>query len=512
MSQKENNAYQKLEQHFNRYTQLNSALSLLEWDRSVMMPPKAAEQRADQMATLAVMTHEIQSSAEVADLLAEAEQQAGSLTERQVANLRLMKWMNRHARALPSELVERKAHQEAVCESIWRVARETSDFNAVIKPFEDLIATVRETGEVKGDALGLTPYNALLDPYDPGNTSKNIDRVFDDVADFLPDFIGEVIEHQKSEPFEKPNGPFPVKSQQRLMHRLMDVLGFDEDQIRLDTSAHPFSTGKGNDLRITTRYDENDFMFCAMAVLHECGHSLFDRHCAPDMAGQPVSTSNMAGMTIHESQSLIIEKQLGRSGAFWQFVAPIVREALGRGEARFSAENLHRQATRVSRSLIRVDADEVTYPAHVIIRYRLEKALLSGDLAVKDLPVAWDDMMQKLIGITPPDLKRGCMQDIHWYAGSFGYFPTYALGAMTAAQFMQQAREDIKDLDDHVAAGNLEIFVNWLKTNIHEKAAQYTPNELVEKVTGRALDPSVFRAHLENRYLGKSMKSKRSVA
>lgn len=215
MSQKENNAYQKLEQHFNRYTQLNAALSLLEWDRSVMMPPKAAEQRADQMATLAVMTHEIQSSAEVADLLAEAEQQAGSLTERQAANLRLMQWMNRHARALPSELVERKAHQEAVCESIWRVARETSDFNAVIKPFEDLIATVRETGEVKGEALGLTPYNALLDPYDPGNTSENIDRVFDDVADFLPDFIGEVIEHQKSEPFEKPNGPFPVKNQQR---------------------------------------------------------------------------------------------------------------------------------------------------------------------------------------------------------------------------------------------------------------------------------------------------------
>jgi carboxypeptidase Taq len=280
-------------------------------------------------------------------------------------------------------------------------------------------------------------------------------------------------------------------------------VGFDFGTGRLDTTLHPFSGGIPEDSRITTRYDEDDFTSAMMAVLHETGHAMYERGRPAAWRYQPVGET--PGLGMHESQSLIVEMQASRSREFIEWVSPIARETFsGQGNA-WSPDNLYRLSTRVSRSFIRVDADEVTYPAHVILRYRLERAMIDGDLDAKDLPVAWDDGLKQLLGVSPPDDSQGCLQDIHWYCGMWGYFPTYTIGAMAAAQLFARAKREVTNIESGLAVGDFGPLMRWLREKVHGLGARYTTNEILEKATGRALDPSAFKTHLNTRYLEKGL-------
>jgi carboxypeptidase Taq len=358
----------------------------------------------------------------------------------------------------------------------------------------------REVAQAKAERLGAKPFEALLDRYEPGGSVAMIDRLFGELAAFLPDLIEAIIERLGAVPLPpNPSGPFPVAAQRRAAERLMTAVGFDFAHGRLDISAHPFCSGAPDDVRITTRYDEHDFSKALMGVLHETGHALYKRNLPAHWRLQPVGAAR--GMAIHESQSLLLEMQVCRSLAFAKFAAPILREVFdGEGPA-WTPEALYRRQIRVRRSLIRVDADEVTYPAHVILRYRLEQAMLAGDLNVRDLPGAWAEEMHNLLGIAPDTDRDGCLQDIHWFDGSWGYFPTYTLGAMIAAQMFEAIAETIRDLPDLIADGEFRPLFAWLGERVHGQGSLMSTAQLVESATGRPLGVASFERHLRRRYL-----------
>jgi carboxypeptidase Taq len=440
--------------------------------------------------------------AELAELLGAAESAAADLSPWQQANVREMRQRWAHANALPADLVAAFSKAASACELVWRQARASSDFEAFRKAFEPLLALIREKAEAKSEALGLAPYDALLAGYDPGFTCAEIDVIFDDLAGFLPGFLAQVLDRQAGAPAPlRPIGPFPASEQRALSRALMQRLGFDFEHGRLDESHHPFCGGVAEDVRITTRYDESDFTTSVMAVLHETGHALYERGLPAEWRHQPVGEAR--SMSLHESQSLLMEMQACRSGEFFSFAAPLMQNAFAadQPEDAFTAENLHRLALRVAPGYIRVDADEVTYPAHIMLRYGLEKALIAGDLQARDLPGAWQEGMQKYLGLTPPDDGEGCLQDIHWAGGDIGYFPSYTLGALIAAQLFDSARRQIDGLGSHLAEGEFAELQSWLKAAIHGQASRYSSQELIERASGRRLGTDAFKAHLKARYL-----------
>ena len=340
----------------------------------------------------------------------------------------------------------------------------------------------------------------MLDEYEPHGRSADIDVLFARLAGFLPGFLARVLEHQARRPAPlAPEGPFAVEAQRALGLRLMAAVGFDFDHGRLDVSDHPFTGGTPDDVRITTRYHDDDFTQGLMAVLHETGHAMYERGLPPAWRYQPVGEA--AGMSLHESQSLLLEMQACRGRAFIGFAAPLMREAFGGTGPAWEADNIHRLYTQVEPGLIRVYADEVTYPFHIMLRYRLERALVAGELAVAELPGAWNDGMAELLGVTPADDRDGCLQDIHWAAGAFGYFPTYTLGAMTAAQLFDAATRADGDIEAGLARGDFGPLMAWLGANVHALGSSLRPAELLTRATGKPLDAAVFEARLEARYL-----------
>lgn len=496
----EQSAAARLEAIFRKSSILGDTLSVLHWDMSTMMPEGGAEARADQLALLKSMAHEMITAPEVADLLAAAEAEASEPWQR--ANLREMRrdWV--HAAAVPGDLVEAIAKAESACEMVWRQARPAADFAMVAPSLKTLLGLVRQAGQAKAEALGVSVYDALLDQYEPDGRSADIDVVFADLESFLPDFIGRALDAQARRPAPRlPAGPFPTATQRKVGLEFMAALGFDFAHGRLDTSFHPFCGGYPADTRITTRYDEADFTSALMGVIHETGHALYEfglpggrwRH-------QPVARAR--GMQMHESQSLLMEMQACRSRQFMDWAAPRLAAAFGGSGPDWGADNLYRLGIQVERGFIRVDADEVTYPAHVIIRYGLEKALIEGRMEVDDIPAAWNDGYRRLLGITPPDDRLGCLQDIHWYGGSWGYFPTYTLGAMTAAQLFDAATTADGDILPALGRGDFAPLRAWLRANVHGKGSSLSTRDLLTEATGRPLDSGVFKAHLERRYLG----------
>jgi carboxypeptidase Taq len=494
-------AYRRLEARFRRIGAIEGAISMLHWDAAAMMPAGGAAARTEQLATLRLLSHQHLTAPEIADLVAEAESESNALDEWQRANLREMRRRRVHAAALPDTLVEDESRACSECEAVWRNARAQNDFPAVLPLLERVLRLEREIAAIKAEHLGSSPYEALLDQYEPGGSVATIDRLFDELSRFLPDLLEAVLTRQAAFPSPPaPSGPFPVELQRRVGMQLMEHIGFDFTGGRLDVSAHPFCGGTPDDVRITTRYDENDFARALMGVLHETGHALYQRGLPAEWRLQPVGRAR--GMAVHESQSLLLEMQVCRSPAFLTFAAPILRGVFAGDGPGWGAEALHRRQIRVQRSLIRVDADEVTYPAHVILRYRLEQAMIAGDLAPADLPGAWAEGLRQLLGITPTNDREGCLQDIHWYDGVWGYFPTYTLGALIAAQLFEAAREAIPDVLEAIAQGEFAALLGWLRERVHSKGSLLSTAELVESATGRPLGTASFERHLHDRYLG----------
>jgi len=494
-------AYAFLEERFARLGALQEAAAVLQWDTATMMAPGGAEARGEQLATLDVLAHGLLTESVVGDALSRAADEAGRLDRWQQANLREMRRQQAHATALPEALVAARSRAVRRCETLWRQARPQADFALVLPALDEVLRLTREAAGAKAAALGLSPYDALLDEYEPGGRCARIDEIFDRLAANLPGLLGEVLERQAGQPAPLPlDGPFPLAAQEALGRRLMARLGFDFEHGRVDVSAHPFCGGTPDDIRLTTRYDETDFTSAIMGVLHETGHALYEAGLPARWRRQPVGAAR--GMALHESQSLLMEMQACRSPAFIAWLAPVAAQAFGGAGEAWSAENLQRLYRRVEPGFIRVDADEVTYPAHVILRYRLERSLLSGDLALADLPGAWNEGLQGLLGITPPDDRLGCLQDIHWYDGAWGYFPTYTLGAMAAAQLFAAACAACPGIPEDLGRGEFATLVGWLRREVHGKGSLLSTDELLQAATGQALDPAVFESHLRRRYLG----------
>lgn len=492
--------YQQLEDRFRRMDAVSGAQSVLHWDMSAMMPKGGAETRAEQMATLASIAHGMITDPAVEDLLDAAEADP-HLDPWQVANVREMRRRWVHQAAVDADLVEAQSRACSACETLWREARAKADFAAVRPSLSEVLTLTRRVAEAKSAKIGVGLYDALLDQYEPGGRSADIDQVFADLKTFLPGFLDDFLSRQAAQPAVLPlQGPFPRARQKALGERLMAALGFDFDHGRLDESLHPFCGGTYDDVRLTTRYDESDFTKALMGVLHETGHALYDQGLPKAWRGQPVGSDR--GMSIHESQSLLVEMQACRSREFLEFAAPLMREAFGGTGPAWGVDNLTRLYTRVERGFIRVDADEITYPAHVILRYELEKALIQGGLELADLPQAWNDGLEGLLGIRPPSDREGCLQDIHWFDGAWGYFPTYTLGAMTAAQLFAKAKRDDPAIPGGISRGDFAPLMSWLRANVHSQGCLLSPKDLLTQATGEPLNARHFKAHLKVRYLG----------
>jgi len=478
---------------------LSEALSILYWDQQSMMPSGGGASRAEQTALLETMIHEITAGDALGDAIAGAES-TGGLNDWQQANVAETKRQYVRSTAIPSDLVAAKSKAESHALAVWQEARPNNDFAAALPALRDCFNLSKQAGQAIADKTGQPLYEAMIDGFEPGLKVAQIDAVFDDYAAFLPDFLDDVLaaQDQRGEPVPI-DGPFDVETQRAVFQDIMRSVGFDFDHGRLDTSAHPFCGGTPSDVRMTTRYRDENFMDAMMGVLHETGHALYEQGLPTDFARQPVGLAR--GMVLHESQSLTVEMQVVRSQAFMTYAAPMLAKAFGKSGPAWTAENLAKHAARVSRSLIRVEADEVTYPAHVILRYRLEKALLAGDLELEDLPQAWGDGLEALLGIRPETDREGCLQDIHWYMGAFGYFPTYSLGAMCAAQVFGAAREQLGDVEAQIEQGSFGDLVDWLRSNIHAKASSATTDQILTEATGSGLRADAFKAHLRKRYL-----------
>jgi len=492
-------AYWKLEKRFRRLLVLRDAAEVLQWDYAAMMPAGGGPARGEQLAELSAVSHSILSDPETADLLAKAEEDT-KLDRWQSANLTGMRRKWAHATALSEDLVLAFSKACTGCETAWRTARSEADFPAVLPHLETLLSLVRECAAAKAEKLGLNQYDALLDEFEPGGRSADIDIRFAELEAFLPGFLNQVLERQKANPAPPmPEGPFDPEKQRELGLKLMTALGFNFDHGRLDVSLHPFCGGTPDDVRITTRFDEKDFSSAIMGVLHETGHALYERGLPKDWRHQPVGEA--LGMAAHESQSLLIEMQMSRSRPFLEFAAPLMRDAFDGSGPAWEADALYKNLIKVEPGFIRVDADEITYPLHVILRYRLEKQMITGDLPLADLPEAWNEGMEKLLGIRPPSDREGCLQDIHWYDGAWGYFPTYTLGAMTAAQLYTSALKDEAEIAPGIPLGNFKPLTKWLNKNVHSLGSSLSVDKMVEQATGSPLGAEAFITHLKTRYL-----------
>ncbi len=490
-------AYQQLTQTFQRLSRFGHLSAIAGWDMQTMMPPAGSQARGEALAELSVLQHQLLTDSRVKTWLEAAQQE--SLNDVEQANLLEMRRAWQQAALLPAALVEAKSLAGSRCEHAWRQQRPANDWQGFATNLKEVVRLSREEAEIRAQAAGCSRYDALLDLYEPGMTSARLDATFGDLIQWLPDLLTRVVEKQAAEPVDTPVGPFPIEAQRQLGLALMKLLGFDFNAGRLDVSAHPFCGGVPDDVRITTRYNQNEFVSAMMGVIHETGHARYEQNLPKTWLGQPVALARSTA--VHESQSLFFEMQLARSAPFLQHILPQVIAQMGDQPA-LTPANFVRLNQRVKRGFIRVDADEVSYPLHVILRYEIERALIGGDIEVEDIPALWDEKMQRYLGLdTQGNYRDGCMQDIHWTDGAFGYFPTYTLGAMYAAQLFQALKRALPQLETQIAGGELEPIFNWLSQNIWQHGSRFPTAQLITQASGEDLNPLHFRRHLEQRYL-----------
>jgi carboxypeptidase Taq len=495
--------YQQLEQEFKRLHAFRSAASILRWDSAVMMPRGSSDLRGEQLAALETESHALLISPRVSRLLARAEANSAGLEDWQAANLREMRRERDQAIATPQNLVSRLAKATARAEVKWVEAKQKSEFAIFAPHLEEVVNLLRDKAGLLGKALNLDPYDALVDEFSPGMRSAEIDGIFTTLGHRLPGLIQEVIELQARRPPLELTGRFAPSKQRQLALEVMKAIGFPFDRGRLDESEHPFTGGVPGDIRITTRFSPTDPLTGLMGILHETGHAMYDVGLPEAWRGQPVGRDR--GMAMQESQSLLLEMLIGRNRPFLRYLKPLLDKAFGAsGTAsgpEWGVENLYRLLIRVRRSLIRVDADEVTYPVHIMLRYEIENEILKGELKIKDLPEAWNTRIQDRLGVRPTNDAEGCLQDVHWAVGSFGYFPSYAIGAVIAGQLYESLRADRPELDEELAAGHFAGLFDWLRQNVHSVAATVSTPELIRNATGKALSAAAWLRYVEAKYL-----------
>jgi len=487
-------AYITLCQRERERATLGSAASLLGWDERTYLPSKGQAFRGDQLALLAQLCHERLTDKLTGDLLQQAEGE--TLNDEQRANVKGIRRQYDRAVKVPTELVVALAKATSAGQNAWESAKHNNDFASFRSYLETIIKLKREEAQAVG--YQDHPYDALVDEFEPGARTSDLKTLFKKLQDQLVPLIAPIQQSSFKAPREILERSYPVEQQRLLSEWIAEKIGFDRSAGRLDVTVHPFCSGIGpGDVRITTRYNEHAFAEAFFGTLHEVGHGMYEQNLPSEHFGTPLGTACSLG--IHESQSRLWENFVGRSRPFWKANWPTVQERFQATLKDVTLDQFYAAVNDVRPSLIRIEADEATYNLHIILRFELEQALLTGDLMIKDLPGAWNERFHKIFGLTVPKDSLGCLQDVHWSAGLLGYFPTYTLGNLYAAQFMEQAHRDIPQMDEQFGRGEFAPLKDWLTKNIHSKGQRYSATELCQNITGKAISHEPLMAYLRKK-------------
>ncbi len=490
--------YELLTAHAQETAKLHSIAGLLEWDERTKMPPAAGAYRAEQISYLAGEIHKRQTAPHVGewlDQLADSPLASDPNGDAGTVVRQLRRQYDKKTR-LPQALVEELSRTAVLGQQMWVEARKADSF-AMFKP---LLEKTLDLKRQEAAALGYeaTPYDALLDDYEPFAKTAEVSATLAALRDELTPLVAQIVASPGQPDGELLKREFPIDAQEAFGKEAAAAIGFDFDAGRLDVTDHPFCGGAGpRDVRITTRYNPRDFGDAFFSILHEAGHGLYEQGLPPAAFGLP--TGEAVSLGIHESQSRMWENQVGRSRAFWELFLPKAQGTFPSLKGA-SLDTFYAAINEVRPSLIRVDADEVTYNLHILIRFELERAMIEDDLQAANLPAAWNEKYQKYLGITPPNDADGCLQDVHWSAGLFGYFPTYSLGNLYAGQFFAKASDELGDLNAAFRRGEFTPLLAWLRTNIHRQGQRYTASELAMKVTGQPLSHAPWIDQIKAKY------------
>jgi len=494
----------KMEAH-SPYTELLSALKRLDrfgsigalvgWDEQVNLPPKSSGLRADQRAVFTEIFHREASCPKLGELISEVEALGDSLTPEQTAVVRDARKDYDRLTKIPAEFAARKARAQSLSFKAWMQARENNDFNTFQPHLEEQLQFAKEEAAIlEAD----NAYNYWVDQFDPGMDCDTIERLFNALQPELQEIVKTILD-SPDQPDTSMFKGFPVDAQDAFLREVVEAMGFDFGRGRLDTAVHPFCGGHGQDTRMTTRYHEDNPLDSLSSSMHETGHALYEQGLPDEFAGSALGTA--VGMAVHESQSRMWENQVGRSREFWQFWEPKYRKAFPKQLEGVSSDTLYRAINKVGLTPIRVDADEVTYNLHIMLRFELEKRLFEGTVTTKDLPDAWNEASTRILGYAPKNNTEGCLQDVHWSEGMFGYFPSYCLGNIVGAQLWYTIREQMPDLDSQIAAGEYRPLLDWLRQNVHSKGRRLYTLAFTKEATGKDLSTDHLVRYLKERYL-----------
>ena len=479
---------------------LASTASLLSWDQQTKMPPGGIEHRSKQMAQLVGLVHERLTDPRIGELLAECESDAELTSDPHSdtgANLREIRRRYDRETKLPGDLVEEMARTTSLAEHEWTEARAKSDFSLFRPWLEKNIGLSRRAAECYGWESDGEAWDALAEDYEPGMRARDVERVFTPLRDNLQNLVSDLMSGPRKPSTVVESLSLPIDGQERFVRTVAEAMGFDFERGRIDTTVHPFCSGSHpGDVRITTRYAENKFFDAIGSTMHEAGHGLYEQGLPVEHNGTPLG--NAVSLGIHESQSRMWENFVGRSLPFWKWCLPEVHKVFGDATSHLSVEDAFEGMNIVRPDFIRVEADEATYNLHIMVRFELERGLISGDIPPADLPHEWNRRYKEYLGVEVPDDARGCLQDVHWSAGLIGYFPTYTLGNLYAAQIFEKALADIPGLYDDFERGDFSALKSWLNTNLHAHGGRYLPAELCERITGKPLEPEPLLRHLND--------------
>lgn len=486
----------KLKKTGQNLTKLLNAIELLYWDQETKMPKNGVEGRAEQIAYLSEILHEKSTEVKLGKIIDNLITEEDKYSYSDKAFIKKFHRDYSMAKKLPGELISNLAKETSLAQSVWVEAKKANNFSLFAPKLNIIVDLLKE----KADRLGYVshPYDALLDEYEPFMKSESIKKIFDKLQTGLSEIVKKIKNSEQIDT-EFLKQKYSIAKQDKFGRQVIKDMGFPMDSGRLDVSAHPFTITLGSkDVRLTTRYSEDALFSGLFSNIHEAGHGLYELGFSKEIQGNILATGTSLG--IHESQSRMWENQIGRSYGFWQHYYPKLKSIFPNELKNVELDGFYRAINKVSPSLIRVEADEVTYNLHIILRFNLELDLMSGKLKVNDLPEAWNEKMENYLGIRPESDGEGVLQDVHWSSGLIGYFPTYSLGNIYGVQFYNKMKNDIVNIEKNISRGNFEEILSWLRTNIHSYGSVYSAEELCKKITGETLNPEYFLNYIDYKY------------
>lgn len=484
--------------HMKKLKAYNEAVSLLYWDLRTGAPKKGVDLRSETIGVISSDIFIMSTSDEFGELITSLEAKKEELDPVMLRSVEEARKQYDLSKKIPADEYKEFVILQSKAESVWETAKDTDDFSLFQPYLEKMVATTKKMIGYWGEKNG-SAYNTLLDQYEPGMTTEILDEVFGDLRSRIIPLVQKIADSPNKPQTDFLYHQFPQEAQESFSDKILEQLGYDFDAGRLDETVHPFMIGiNRQDVRITTKYDEKDFRTAVFGTIHECGHALYEQNIGEELSGTLVETG--ASMGIHESQSLFFENFVGRSEKFWEKNYEILKMFSPEQFGQVSQEEFIRAINESKPSLIRIEADELTYALHIMIRYELEKGLFNGELEVKDLPQLWNDKYEEYLGVRPSNNSEGVLQDVHWAGASFGYFPSYALGYMYAAQFKNAMLKDLPNYDELLAAGDIAPIRNWLTENVHKHGSMKKPLEILEEATGEGLNAEHLAKYLEEKY------------